>query len=173
MTQLIRPVLAGLGNSRFAVDLQLSDMKNEDAVKRARGDAGSSIAWILGHLLSYRCGILKACGIDQPNPYEKFYAAANPASDGSDYPDIAELRKEWNEIHAKLTDALSQLDEDKLLGDYDMPIGDGSFLGALSFFTWHEAYHIGVIGMLRVAMGYRHTHELAMEAMQKESGSKS
>lgn len=42
---------------------------------------------------------------------------------------------------------------------------------ALSFFAWHEAYHIGVIGLLRVEWGYRHTHELAMEAMSLAASS--
>ncbi len=45
------------------------------------------------------------------------------------------------------------------------PHGDQTLLDALSFCMWHEAYHVGVIGLLRVEWGRRQTHVLVMEAM--------
>jgi len=167
MTELANPLLAGFGTAHFNLGLQLGDLKNADAVRRARGDLGSSISWIVGHLLSGRCQAIQSCGIDHPDPYEEQFSFQCPATDGRDYADIAELHKDWNDIHDKLYDAISQLKHEHLLGESKLPNphGDSSLLGALSFTTWHEAYHIGVIGLLRVQWGLRHTHELAMEAM--------
>ena len=66
MTNLIRPLLAGFETAHFNVGLQLGDLENADAVRRARGDSGSSISWIMGHLLDYRCaapqGVWRSAG---------------------------------------------------------------------------------------------------------------
>lgn len=166
-THLARPLLAAFETANFSIGLQLGDLSNADAVRRARGDEGSSITWIVGHVLGYRCMTLRALGVDQDNPYEKPFSANAPATDGAGYPDIAALRAAWSDIHAKLARAVGGLTDDQLLGPSTLPIplGDPTLLGGLSFIQWHEAYHIGVIGMLRVQWGYRHTHELALEAM--------
>ena len=57
----------------------------------------------------------------------------------------------------------------QLLAETELPgpHGQKNLLGGLSFLVWHEAYHIGIIGMLRVQWGHEHTHVLAMKAMGK------
>ncbi len=167
MTDLASPLLASFGTGHFNLGLQLGDLSNDDAIRRARDDSGSSISWIVGHLLDFRCSALAACGVEQDNPYREKFAFNVSATDGSDYPDIATLLQEWNDIHAKLTGAIAGLSEEQLLAKSGLPgpHGEQSLLEALSFFTFHEAYHIGAIGVLRVQWGYRHTHERAMEAM--------
>ncbi|MEM7357260.1 MAG: DinB family protein, partial [Acidobacteriota bacterium] len=168
MSDLYRPFLAGLETSNFVIGVQLGDLKNEDAQRRARGDAGASISWIIGHLLSYRCMVLQACGVDQPNPYEETFSYEAPATGGENYPDIAELRAAWSEIHDKVREMLSGLSDEQILAQSELPspTGGGTLLDGLSFLVWHESYHIGTIGMLRVQFGYQHTHERAMAAME-------
>ncbi len=163
MTNLTRPLLAGFGNAHFIMGLHLGDLKNADAVRRARNGDGASISWIVGHLLNYRCAVLRAIGVEHPNPYQEKFSFQSPATDGGDYPDIAELLADWNALHGKLNNALGDLTEDRLLGETDLHGGDGSLLGALTFHMWHEAYHIGIMGLLRVEWGYRHTHEMVMD----------
>ena len=63
---------------------------------------------LVGHLLEYRCSVLRACGGEHPNVYEETFSPRTPATDGGEYPDLSE--------------------------------------------------------MLRVQLGYRHTHELALES---------
>ena len=166
MNDLAHPLLVSLENSDYVVELQLSDLKNEDAVRRARGDSGSSISWIIGHLLDFRCKLLGACGVQRANPYEAKFSFQTPATDGSDYPDIAELKADWTSVHGELCAALTGLDEERLLGETELPgrPGDSSLLAALAFYAWHEAYHLGAVGLLRAQWGYLRTHELAMEA---------
>lgn len=170
MTSLSRPILAGLDLANFNLSLQLGDLSNADAVRRARGDSGSSISWIVGHLLSLRCTALGACGVERENPYEEHFSFHSPATDGSGYPDIASLRDDWRAIHDQLRSAVVALGEDDLLRPSTLPSAaeDGDLLSGLSFIQWHEAYHVGVIGLLRVQWGYRHTHELALETMTED-----
>ena len=169
MTPIVRPFVEAFGNAHFSLCLQLGDLSNEDAVKRTRDGAGASISWIVGHLLKHRCDALNACGIEHPNPYAGAFSFDTPATDGSTYPHVGELQTQWNDIHEKLIAAMSNLDEDRLTAADSSPHGEPSLLGSLVFTMWHEAYHIGAIGLLRVEMGYRHTHELAIEAMQEAS----
>lgn len=169
MTALARPIIASFQTANDTLSLQLSDLSNQDAVRRARGDSGASISWIIGHLLDFRCAVLAACGVDCPNPYSEKFSFQSPATDGRDYPDIRELWSQWRGIHEKLLGVLSGLTEEQLNGETALPSTDPtrSLLGALGFYAWHEAYHVGAVGTLRVAWGYRHTHELAMERMKQ------
>ena len=166
MIDLVRPYVAGFENANFIVGLQLSGLSNEDAIRRARGDEGASISWIVGHLLSYRCGAVRALGLAQEDPYTERFSVMTPASDGRDYPDIADLHQQWNEIHDALNGALQVVQEPALHATSSAPGpgGEQTVMDDLSFRLWHEAYHLGAIGMLRVQWGQRHTHEMAMEA---------
>lgn len=166
MTDLARPVLTGLEVADFNVRLQAGDLDDATARRRARGEAGASISWILGHLLCQRCYLLAACGEETENPYESRFSFRAPATDGADYPPIADLRSDWIDLHGRLVHRVRGLSVEALLAESTLPnpTGDASLLSALAFFVWHEAYHVGTIGLLRVQWGLRHTHELALEA---------
>lgn len=159
--------LAQFGTSNFVVTLQLSGLSNNDAVRRAREGEGSSISWIIGHLLAYRIYAVQACGEEMANPFHDLFGSTAPASDGTDYPDIAELLQHWAEVDERLTSAVSRLTAEQLSAEPAPPnaMQNETLFDALAFTAWHEAYHVGGIGMLRVQWGERHTHELAMEAM--------
>lgn len=167
MIDLARPILGAYENGHFVLGCQLNDLTNEDALRRTRNGAGSSITWIVGHLLSYRCQALVACGLEQADPYAEKFSFQTPASDGGDYPELIQLKKEWVELHGKLTSTLDQLTAEQLLADSPqaMPGDDPSLLGVLAFYAWHEAYHMGAIGILRAEWGLRRTHELVMDSM--------
>lgn len=165
MDDIARPLVAGLGNADFLVELLLADLKEEDLHRRARDGQGSSPAWIVGHLLHYRHVVLGVCGQEIPNPYAERFQFTTPATDGDGYPTLEKLQEDWRDVRTRLRQALTGLSADELLAPVakELP-GDGTLAGAIAFFAWHEAYHLGVLGALRVAWGYRHTHELALEA---------
>ena len=99
--------LAGtFGMTDFLVPLVLGDMPEVDARKRARGDSGPSVLWTVGHLLFYRCHVLGLLGVERDNPYGPLYGKAG-ATDGAEYPDVATLLGEWDEIAEQLRDALA------------------------------------------------------------------
>ncbi|MCG8455840.1 MAG: DinB family protein [Holophagales bacterium] len=167
MTDLARPLITAYGTADFNLGLQLSDLDPADARRQARDGAGSSISWIVGHLLDSRCHCLRACGVDVENPYAAHFSFQASATSGEEYPEIGELHQDWRQLHARLMETLENLSEDQLLGETSLPNpqGDPTLLGSLAFMAWHEAYHVGAVGLRRVQRGYRHTHELAMEAM--------
>ena len=88
---LIQDLNRGDGTLR----MQTADVSPEDAVRRARGDEGASIAWIVGHLLAFRGFALAACGAGRDNPWAARFSTQSPADDGSEYPSLEEMTAEW------------------------------------------------------------------------------
>ena len=78
----------------FLMPLVLDDLSDEQARERSRGEVGPSIAWTVGHLLYYRVHVLNLLSEESENPYEASFGKA-AATDGSDYPSVAELGEYW------------------------------------------------------------------------------
>lgn len=158
-----KSLMGAFGTTDFLVPLVLGDLSDEDARKRSRGDEGPSIAWTVGHLLHSRVYVLQTLGRDRENPYEgKFGTLA--ATDGSDYPTLAELQREWDAVSAELIETLGGTSEEEL----DRPAPDAWHDGQVTrdkivFMAWHEGYHIGVIGAIRKSLGYPGPAEKVME----------
>jgi hypothetical protein len=150
------------GSSMFL--LQTGDIKQADAVRRARGNEGASIAWIGGHLLSFRGYALAGCGARGDDPWAAMFSMQTPATDGADHPTPSAMRDAWVEVHDRLRRAVLGLSDEQLNAASPMFGGSQSLLDVLRFCASHEAYHLGALGLLRVLWGYRHTHVLAMEA---------
>jgi uncharacterized damage-inducible protein DinB len=152
--------------SQFVMNLVLPDTKNEDALRRLRDSEGPSISWVTGHLCHYRYRILNLLGVDEASPYGRF---EDGARDASDYPDIAELLDAWNGTHEKIESVLESVTDDKLLAKLPVagnPHNEKTILESVAFYVWHEAYHIGQLGTIRVHYGYRPTAALAVAASQ-------
>ena len=137
----------------FLMPLVLDDLSDEHARKRSRGEEGPSIAWTVGHLLHYRIYVLGLLGEERENPYsEKFGNAA--ATDGSDYPSLADLTAEWQSVGDDFRQALTSKSEEQ----FDF-VSDGGAHGEKSlrdqvvFFAWHEGYHLGALGAIRKSLG--------------------
>ena len=106
MDALIRPIIAlhGVSNSILATGIQ--DLTDQDAKVRSRGGSGPSIAWTIGHLCHYKVKVLELLG----QPRENAFAAQfehTPASDGSDYPTLAELAASFSALDNDLCNALA------------------------------------------------------------------
>jgi len=151
------------GMTDYLIPLVLEDLSDEDARRRTRGDEGPSIAWMVGHLLHYRHHVMGLLGDEREDPWaEKF--AASEATDGRDYPTVAELRQAWE----RLADDFADLMLTKSDADFDRP-ADGaheerSLRDQLVFFAWHEGYHMGALGAQLKRLGYRGPAEKVMAA---------
>lgn len=160
------PIAEGLKFTDFIMSLVTSDLSNEDAVKRALGDQGASISWVVGHLLHYRYLIMELLGADVSSPTAEQFGN-EPASDGGGYPDIAELRKMWKEVSSRAQEIVATASDEQImapLGGPDAPHGEKKVLDTLVFYMWHESYHMGQLGTIRKQLGYKATAELAVEA---------
>jgi uncharacterized damage-inducible protein DinB len=156
MHELIRPVAETYAFNSRIVSLATADLTNEHAVTRMKGGRGSSISYLIGHISSSRCGLLKMLGVSADNPFAELFGAGVGSSDGSDYPPIRELADRWEELAGDFRRALEDLAKDRLLAEppISYPTPDSTVRGALAFICWHECYHVGQIGLMRTELGY-------------------
>ncbi len=165
MNPLLESLTGQFRLSNGLMAMVLGDVRQEDAVRRSRGDDGPSITWTVGHLLEYRCRILGLLGRERQHAYASVFDG-QPATDGTGYPLLADLLAEWNAVHEDLESALAAADPDSLLeaNEEGGLHGEKRPLDDLVFFTWHEAYHFGALGALRKQLGYPGPAELVMAA---------
>ena len=128
--------------------LSLTGMSDELARRRLR-DGGPSVAWNLGHILYHRNQIAAAIGCAAPAIDLTPYATA--ATEGRDYPTVAELQKSWTEFSERLVAAINQLSAEDLAAPSPiaLPHGEKTLLDALRFIVWHEGLHLGQVSLLR------------------------
>ncbi len=156
------------GMTDMLMPLVLGDLSDEAARRRARGERGPSISWTVGHLLCMRVYVLNTLGVEWVNPYEEAFGKG-AATEGADYPTVAEFQEAWASIGEALNTAFDASTEEAL----DGVLPDGWYEGQrardrLVFLGWHEGYHFGVIGAIRKNMGLPGPAELMTR--QREEG---
>lgn len=163
MSHTAETLMGTFGMTDYLIPLVLEDLSDEDARRRSRGDEGPSIAWMVGHLLHYRHHVMGLLGDEREDPWAEKFATAE-ATDGRDYPTVAELRQAWE----RLADDFADLMVTKGDTDFDRP-ADGaheerSLRDQLVFFAWHEGYHMGALGAQLKRLGYLGPAEKVMAA---------
>lgn len=161
----MHPLLSIFRTMNHLVTLSLGDLTDEQARRRARGVEGPSITWTIGHLLDHRHKLLALLGDERPNPWNREFGDV-AATDGAGYPNLAELRAEWQATNLAVEEAFGRLSADAL----DRPVPSAGIHGEqrvgdeVAFLAWHEGYHVGVIGAIRKAAGLPGPAELAQAA---------
>ena len=158
MHLIAQPFSKGLGFTDFSVDLALTDLTPEDMVARSRGGEGASIAWALGHLMQYRAKLIEALGgeIDAAD----LACFGTGADDGAGYPDREALRARWQDVAGILGPLVEGTSDETWLDP------ERSLVDAANFTVWHEACHMGQVGLMRVERGHCPVSELAVKAMR-------
>jgi hypothetical protein len=160
MDELVRPIIALYSVSNGILATSIGDLTEPDAKVRSRGGHGPSIAWTIGHLCHYKVKVLELLGQTRENPFAARFEHT-PASDGSDYPALADLAASYAALNGDLCTALAS-SADRL--DAAMPGGgphnEKRILDTVLFLAWHEAYHIGGIGAIRREQGRKAIAEL-------------
>ena len=153
MDALTRPIIALHSVSNRILTTAIGDLTEQDAKARSRAGTGPSIAWTIGHLCHYKVKVLELLG----QPRENAFAAQfehTAASDGANYPPLAELAASFSALDSDLCTALAS-SADRLNAPLPGagPHAEKRVLDTVLFLTWHEAYHIGAIGAIRRAQG--------------------
>jgi uncharacterized damage-inducible protein DinB len=152
MDGLPRPIIALHGVSNSILTTAIGDLTDQDAKTRSRGGTGPSIAWTIGHLCHYKIKVLELLGQPRENAFTQF--EQTPASDGSDYPTLADLAASFSDLNRDLCTALaSSVDRLEAPMPGSGPHDEKRILDTVLFLTWHEAYHIGAIGAIRREQG--------------------
>ena len=127
-----------------------------DADWRVRDAVGHDPRWLVGHLSATRQSLLKLVGLAQPTvawaePFGRGKSAADLPADLDLGPVIAAFQASQPLLDARW-EALTAEDLAKPFGRV-LPNGTDTLGGALQFYAFHEAYHIGQLGFLRCLTG--------------------
>src|SRR6266511_2611466 len=98
MDPLVQPIIALYGLSSSILATAIGDISDEDAKARSRGGTGPSIAWTVGHLCHSKIAVLALLG------HSREHAAA---TDGANYPRLADLAASFSALNADLCGALA------------------------------------------------------------------
>lgn len=129
-------------------DFSAEDWRVKDAV-------GHDPRWILGHLAAMRMRVVGLLGGEAPEA--AWTAAFGRGSSPADMPDLdpTVLLEAFQHAHRKaepLWDGVTAARLAEPLGR-TLPDGSDTLGGALRFLLWHEAYHLGQLGMMRRLAG--------------------
>ena len=164
MSDTAKTLMGTFGMTDFLVPLVLEDLSDEDARKRSRDGEGPSIAWMVGHLMHYRYYVMSCLGDECVDPAGETFTQA--ATHGTDYPTIAELQERWGALASDFEAVLISRTEEDWNAAGTGAHEEKSLRDQLSFFAWHEGYHMGALGALRKEMGYPGPAEKVMAARE-------
>ena len=124
-------------------------------VPSAKG--GNTPHWILGHLAGTRRFLARQLGAAVPEePWEALFAyGAGPAGTAG-YPDPGALAADFAAIGARIYARLAELTEAEAAAEWGGSFPDGSHTleGGAAYLHFHEAYHLGQLGLLRRLLGH-------------------
>jgi uncharacterized damage-inducible protein DinB len=142
----------------FAARKNVADVSHEESL-RAPAGGGNSMNWILGHVVYSRSAIARALGGDvllpkeQAQVYERGAAALTGESAVLPFSELLALYDRYQEDHlARLAriDGAALAREVPGLFRPEVPEPVGVLLSSLVF---HEAYHVGQLGLVRRSIG--------------------
>jgi len=152
---MIPAMQSALNTLRFdnKLFIELVATMDEDLARQPMADGVSPIIWIAGHLLNSRRHLLGLFGVEKALPFAGQLEAKHDAT--APYPSMREIKAAWIDISDTLFAQMEQASEDHYTKkiDWSLPNGDKTVRGAVLFFTYHEAWHLGQIAYARRAMG--------------------
>ena len=131
------------------------DGVDSDTWVRRPNDHTNHLAYISCHALDARFYLMRMIGHERTNPWQTLFDAATHITTMKEYPPVYELVAEWDELHEATLAALDGLSAADLdaTSAARFPTEDGSILGGITFLAFHEAYHVGQLGLVRKFFG--------------------
>lgn len=136
----------------------LHGFTDDETNQRLEGNGNiNHVKYIAGHLLNSQYGLGKLAGINPEVRWNDLFAVMGKsrAKDNYPYPDIEEIKSEWNGMHNDLRNGLNKLTPVDLSSKPPAPFDQvADTAGNLwAFINHHQAYHIGQISILRRGFG--------------------
>jgi len=151
------PVLAAcvtmMGTNEQLLGKAVDGLAPEEAWKHP-GEA-NPIHWIAGHIAFYRHSLAAALGAGAPLPWEQFRIASQP-DPTAEGPALPEILDAFESAAPRLAARYAELTEADLgaPAPFKLPTPDPTVRGMITFFAYHEAYHVGQIGYVKKWLGY-------------------
>lgn len=115
------------------------------------------VKYLAGHLLNSQYGLASIAGLNPKVKWDEMFAVMgrSKAKDDITYPEIQEIKAEWNQMHEKIRSGLEALTIEDLAQKPAPPFDQvaGSVGQLWAFINHHQAYHIGQVGILRRGFG--------------------
>jgi DinB superfamily len=129
---------------------------DQAAGERRPNDHTNSLAFVACHVLDARFSLMKLVGQPRTNPWQSLFDSATDVTSMKEFPPLYELLAEWDELHEATIGCLSDLSPADLDAEspFRVPTEDRSILGTIAFLAFHEAYHVGQMGLLRKYFGF-------------------
>lgn len=121
-----------------------------------RDACGHSPQWIVGHITTCRNRVVALMGLQSvPASWEALFAKGSSPADVPPDLDMAEVLAAFRAAHARIMDRWDELTPEALARPAGRRLPDGTedVGGAIRFLAWHEAYHLGQLGLLRRLAG--------------------
>lgn len=153
MREELKPILQMYKLNANLFGRALSGISPKDLNRRITGST-NSIAFIAGHLAETRAFVAGMLGIQNAVPWkENLFGTLD---ENAQYPDIETITGFYTQSHEKLMSGLPGLTEKDLAAEPPtrVPFEEHTMMSAVSFFAYHEAYHVGQLNVLRKALGY-------------------
>jgi hypothetical protein len=140
------------------INKAIADVGPEDWF-RTPGDDSNHLLWLMGHVVVHRGYTLKTLGVDWNSSWIPLFARGAERVTDAEYPSIEEMRAAWSDVSSQLSAALREPSEEIVAkpAPKGPPSFDGKVSGAVAFFAFHDAYHVGQISYLRKWLGYGKT----------------
>lgn len=122
--------------------------------------SGNSMNWVLGHLTLTRGEILELLGgeaIWDKSTFEVYKRGADRLTDPSRATDFDKIRRDFAGSQEAIVEALEAQTPEKLstrVGFSFVGRDADSLEAVLAGFAFHEAYHVGQLGLLRRFLGH-------------------
>jgi uncharacterized damage-inducible protein DinB len=151
----LKPLIGVLSINNAMYLRALAGMDQESAERRLNART-NSLAFVACHVLDARYYLMRMCGHEMTNPWREMFDAAQDVSDMKEFPPVYELATVWDEVHEATMAHLEGLSAADLDADssHGFPFEDRSVLGVITFLTFHEAYHVGQMGLIRKYLGF-------------------
>jgi uncharacterized damage-inducible protein DinB len=152
-------IAAAAENYRFNSDFlarTVQDLSPDEWLSRPT-DSTNHIAWIVGHVIWARKGVLSRLETEWSQPWLTSFARGVKCNDVATFPSPATLMESWREVSGVLATALDAVSEDMVsqVSVKGPPSADGKISGVINFLAIHETYHVGQASYLRSWLGHK------------------
>ncbi len=139
------------GINHRAVELNVKGLSHEESLIQPPG-GGNCLNWVAGHVVANRNFVLGLLGeqpiwtAEEAEPYKRGSA---PIQDGARARKFEKILADFSIAQERIRAGLGRLKDE----DLGTKKGDESLGDTLHFLQFHEAYHIGQMGLLRRMAG--------------------
>jgi uncharacterized damage-inducible protein DinB len=146
------------GYTGYTFSLNLTGLDNDEALVQPT-PGGNCLNWVAGHIVMSRVGILQVMGQEPPFPatkYQRYERGSAAVTKTKGTVPLTAIQADFAATRGVLAAGLASLTSERLSAKAPFSPANnenetvGSLLAGLAF---HEAYHVGQLGVLRRLAG--------------------